>query len=108
MQHRDGATGGAEVRAVQAPDASAGPQTARTGQGAADRLVDARGAFCPGPLMELIKAIRGQAVGSVVEVWSSDHGSARDIPQWAHKAGHELVYVIEEPGYWRIGVRKGR
>lgn len=108
MPDRDGATGGADMRAVQARDASAGPQTAQTGHPAADRLVDARGAFCPGPLMELIKAIRGQAVGSLVEVWSSDHGSARDIPEWARKAGHELVYVVEEAGYWRIGVRKGR
>lgn len=72
-----------------------------------DKVVDARGAYCPGPLMELIKAIKAQPVGSVVEVWSSDQGSSKDIPEWVKKASHELVYVVEESGYWRIAVRKG-
>ena len=27
------------------------------------RIVDARGSFCPGPLMELIRAIRESAAG---------------------------------------------
>lgn len=74
----------------------------------ADRVVDARGSFCPGPLMELIKVLKSQPVGAVVEVLSSDQGSRKDIPEWARKAGHELVHVLQEQGYWRIAVRKLR
>ncbi|NWG09080.1 MAG: sulfurtransferase TusA family protein, partial [Nitrososphaerales archaeon] len=44
-----------------------------------DRLIDARNTFCPGPLMELIRAIREAKVGEVIGVLSSDTGSKRDI-----------------------------
>ena len=42
---------------------------------ASTRIVDARGSFCPGPLMELIRAIRESAPGQVIAVYSSDSGS---------------------------------
>lgn len=73
-----------------------------------DRVVDARGSFCPGPLMELIKAIREAKVGEVVSVYSSDSGSKRDIPLWVEKAGHELIGVFERNGYAEFVVRKKR
>ena len=37
------------------------------------RLIDARGSFCPGPLMELIRAIRESQVGDVIAVWQYRH-----------------------------------
>ncbi len=69
-------------------------------------VVDARGSYCPGPLMELIKTIKNVPVGEIIEVLSSDASSAKDIPEWVKKAGHELVEVKEEDGYWRIVVKK--
>jgi len=73
-----------------------------------DRIIDARGKFCPAPLMELIKVIKEEEIGKVIEIWSSDKGSVKDIPQWVEKAGHELIGVFEEKddGYYRILVRK--
>lgn len=68
--------------------------------------IDARGSFCPGPMMELIRAIKGASVGQVVVVLSNDSGSKRDIPMWAGKAGHELVGVEEHGDYDEISVRK--
>lgn len=74
-----------------------------------DRMIlDARGSFCPGPLMELIRGIRQAKVGEVIEVWSSDQGSRKDIPFWVQKAGHELVGVFDEPDYARFVVKKVR
>ena len=52
------------------------------------RTIDARGSFCPGPLMELIRAIREGQVGDVLAVISTDKGSKTDIPAWVDKAGH--------------------
>lgn len=72
------------------------------------RMVDARGSFCPGPLMELIKSIRQEPVGTVFEVWSSDRGSAKDIPEWVRKAGHEVVENLESDGVYKVQVRKLR
>lgn len=73
-----------------------------------DQLIDARGMACPGPLMSLIGAIRQGEVGAMIEVWSSDAGSATDIPAWVAKARHELVEVAAEDGYTRFRVRKAR
>lgn len=72
------------------------------------RSIDARGMPCPGPLMSLIGAIREGQVGDVIEVWSSDEGSATDIPAWVAKAQHELIEVVQEDGYRRFLIRKAR
>jgi len=72
------------------------------------RTVDARGSFCPGPLMELIRAIRESQVGDVIEVLSSDKGSKIDVPKWIEKAGHRLITVESLEGYDRIVVEKAR
>lgn len=70
--------------------------------------LDARGAACPGPLMELIAFIKLMAVGDEVEVLSTDEGSATDIPVWVHKVGHELVGIRQENGVFRIRVRRAK
>jgi tRNA 2-thiouridine synthesizing protein A len=72
------------------------------------RTVDARGSFCPGPLMELIRAIREGQVGDVIAVLSSDSGSKTDIPKWVAKAGHRLIALDNLDGYDRIVIEKAR
>ena len=72
------------------------------------RTIDARGSFCPGPLMELIRGIRESQVGDVLAVYSSDKGSRIDIPKWVEKAGHRLVAVESREGYDEIIVEKVR
>jgi tRNA 2-thiouridine synthesizing protein A len=74
----------------------------------AARTIDARGSFCPGPLMELIRAIRESQVGDVLAVLSSDAGSRSDIPKWVAKAGHRLIGVTARGGYDEIVVEKMR
>jgi tRNA 2-thiouridine synthesizing protein A len=73
-----------------------------------NRTVDARGSYCPGPLMELIRAIREGAVGDVIAIWSTDDGSRIDIPKWVEKAGHRLIGVETRDGYDEIIVEKQR
>jgi TusA-related sulfurtransferase len=68
--------------------------------------LDARGSFCPGPLMELIRAIRESQPGQVIAVYSSDSGSRIDIPKWIEKAGHHLVELARRDGYDEIIVEK--
>jgi tRNA 2-thiouridine synthesizing protein A len=73
-----------------------------------DKTIDARGMACPGPLMNLIGAIRQGQVGQVFDVLSSDTGSKSDIPAWVAKAKHELVEVREDSGFAHFIVRKAR
>lgn len=68
--------------------------------------IDARGSYCPGPLMELIRAIREGQVGDTLAVISTDKGSKTDIPAWVDKAGHKLVGVFPHDGYDEIVVEK--
>lgn len=75
---------------------------------AVTRTIDARGSYCPGPLMELIRGIREASVGDVLEVQSSDKGSRIDIPKWVEKAGHRLLAVDARDGYDAIVVEKVR
>ncbi len=72
------------------------------------RTIDARGSFCPGPLMELIRAVKEGEVGDVIAVLSSDKGSKTDIPKWVEKAGHRLVALEARDGYDEIVVEKAR
>jgi TusA-related sulfurtransferase len=71
-----------------------------------DKQIDARGSFCPGPLLELIRGVKSVGVGQTVQVLSSDPGSNKDIPAWVAKANHELVGVYPEAGYSRFLIRK--
>ena len=70
------------------------------------KVVDARNTFCPGPLMELIASMKQIGVGDVIELLSTDQGSAADVPEWVHKVGHELISSEERDGVWHIRVRK--
>ena len=71
-----------------------------------DRVVDARGAACPGPLLEAKKAMGSVPVGSVLELWSSDPQTKVDIAAWCGKVGHELLGTLSADGYERVLVRR--
>ena len=71
-------------------------------------VVDARGSFCPGPLMELIARLKFGTVGEEFEVLSTDKGSANDIPEWLNKVGHQFLGTREEAGVWHITVKKAK
>lgn len=73
-----------------------------------DKLIDARGSFCPGPLLELIRGVKSVEVDQVLEVLSGDPGSSKDIPAWVAKAGHEMIVIVPEDGYNRFIIRKAR
>jgi TusA-related sulfurtransferase len=72
----------------------------------ADNTVDARGSACPGPLLEAKKGIGKVKVGQVLEIFSNDSGTRRDIPAWAGKVGHEYIGFVEADGYDKHFVRR--
>jgi tRNA 2-thiouridine synthesizing protein A len=74
----------------------------------ADKVVDARGMACPGPLLEAKKGITGVAVGGLMEVLSSDEGTNNDIPLWARKMQYEFLGTVEDAGFWRLFVKRSK
>ena len=73
-----------------------------------DKEIDARGSFCPGPLLELIRGVKSIQVGQRLAVLSSDPGSNKDIPAWVAKAGHEMLAIEPAEGATRFVMRKAR
>jgi tRNA 2-thiouridine synthesizing protein A len=73
---------------------------------AADTVVDARGAACPGPLLEAKRSMASVAVGSVLELWSTDQQTKADVAAWAGKVGHEFLGHLSADGYERVFVRR--
>ena len=70
--------------------------------------IDARGSFCPGPLMELIATLKLIEIGDEVEILSSDQGTANDVPEWAAKVGHETVETGQIDDHWHVVVKKAK
>ena len=74
----------------------------------AAKVVDARGAACPGPLLEAKKGMGAIAVGDVLELWSSDSQTKNDVAAWSAKVGHEFLGVAATDGYERVFIRRGK
>lgn len=72
----------------------------------ADKIIDARGTACPGPLLEAKKGMATVAIGGVVEIWSTDPVTKTDIAAWSGKVGHDYLGVVEADGYDRVFVIK--
>jgi len=72
----------------------------------ADKIIDARGTACPGPLLEAKKGMGAIKVGQILEIKSNDKGSRKDIAAWAAKVGHEFLGLIEAEGHDRLMVRR--
>jgi TusA-related sulfurtransferase len=45
-------------------------------------------------------------VGDVLELLSTDQGTASDVPEWVNKIGHEMVSSEQVGEVWHIKVRK--
>jgi len=72
-----------------------------------NKMVDARGTACPGPLLAAKKAIGEISSGEIMEILSSDEGTKQDVPKWATKKGHEYLGTVEESGFFKIYLKKG-
>ena len=74
----------------------------------AAETVDARGAACPGPLLEAKKSMGGVSVGDVIELWSTDPVTKTDVAAWAGKVGHDFLGTLEADGYDRVFIRRAK
>ena len=74
----------------------------------AAKVVDARGAACPGPLLEAKKGMGTVPVGSVIEIWFTDPVTKTDIGAWSAKVGHQFLGALAADGYDRVFVKRGK
>jgi TusA-related sulfurtransferase len=72
----------------------------------AQKTVDARGTSCPGPILAAKKGIVDVSIGEIMEVLAADSGTAKDLPAWAKKVGHDYLGLVEEPGFTKLYVKR--
>ncbi len=69
--------------------------------------LDARGLFCPEPVMMLHNVIADIEVGEVVEILATDPSTQRDFLKFCTFLGHDLLSNEERDGEYHFLVRKG-
>ncbi|PIE04832.1 MAG: hypothetical protein CSA76_02085 [Spirochaetales bacterium] len=69
--------------------------------------VNAAGLQCPGPILELKKAINQVAQGDRVLETASDPGFAQDVKAWCEMTGNNLINLQQEKGQITALIEKG-
>ena len=68
--------------------------------------LDARGLFCPEPVMLLHNKIRDIEPGQLLRLIATDPSTTRDVPKFCHFLGHELLETQEQEGSFSYLIRK--
>ena len=89
------------------PAASAPSQSAQGGSAKEPLRVNACGLQCPGPIMQVKKAMDSIAPGERVEIVATDAGFARDASAWCATTGNKLIEKKEEKGRYTVLLEKG-
>ena len=70
-------------------------------------VVDATGLLCPLPVLKLRRSLRGMAAGQLVTLRATDPNAVRDVPDFCHTQGHDVVETAQEGEVLTFVVRKG-
>jgi len=55
------------------------------------KTLDARGLFCPSPVMQTNVELSKMQVGQILTVLADDPAAEDDIKEWVTKVGHEII-----------------
>ena len=72
----------------------------------ADLEVDARGLFCPLPILRLARAFRSAPPGTVATLLATDPVAIEDVNVFCRDNGHELVSTGQEGAVFSFRVKK--
>lgn len=75
---------------------------------AIDRTLDCRDILCPGPVIEVSRAIKGVALNGVLEVLATDPGFVPDIQAFSKRTGHALLHTEHDEVGVRVLIRRTR
>ena len=68
--------------------------------------LDTVGLYCPIPIIKTSERIIRMDSGEILEVVSDDRVVLVDMPAWCLSTGHAYLGFREEPGQWRLFVKK--
>lgn len=64
--------------------------------------LDARGLFCPMPVLKASQALQPLHAGEVLEILATDPASPPDFVAFAKQTGHHLLASEEKEGVYRF------
>jgi peroxiredoxin family protein/TusA-related sulfurtransferase len=70
--------------------------------------IDACGLQCPGPIVQVYKAMQDIEDGNILEVKATDPGFQKDIKTWAEKTGNTLINIEKEDKTILAYIQKGK
>ena len=68
--------------------------------------LDARGLFCPMPIIKVNKLMKQMEPGEIVRVLATDPGSQRDMPAWVKKTGNTILQTDVDDCIYIYIIRK--
>lgn len=71
-----------------------------------EHQMDAKGLFCPEPVMMLHDEIKKMANGEAIEIQATDPSTRRDFIKFCSFLGHELLLDEEREGVFFYVIRK--
>ncbi len=71
-----------------------------------EHQMDAKGLFCPEPVMMLHAEIKTMAVGEAIEIQATDPSTRRDFIKFCSFLGHTLELDEEREGVFFYVIRK--
>ena len=71
-----------------------------------DHVLDARGQYCPMPIIKTNKIVKQLNVGEIIKVLATDPGSQRDFESWCKKTGNRLLEMSEADGVFTYIIEK--
>jgi tRNA 2-thiouridine synthesizing protein A len=72
----------------------------------AEETLDCVGLYCPMPIVNTARKMKGLKSGQILEVLSDDKGIKSDMPNWCKTTGNECLGIEEENGIYRVFVKK--
>ena len=72
-----------------------------------EHQMDAKGLFCPEPVMMVRLKIRNMQNGETLSVIADDHSTTRDMPSFCRFMGHKLVSTYIDASPYEYLIEKG-
>ena len=70
------------------------------------KILDARGLFCPSPVMQTNVELSKMQIGEILTVLADDPAAEDDISDWARRLGHEIVKMEKNGNEIRFEIKK--
>ena len=70
------------------------------------KILDARGLFCPSPVMQTNVELSKMQIGEILTVLADDPAAEDDISNWARRLGHEVVKMEKNGNEIRFEIKK--